>query len=784
MKLLLKKITYIIISAAIVLMSSSSVYSQTATLEPTMSLVDVGGAKIPYQNGFPLPTFEKQASRTIIDLAGDWKKQRFHASDTLTLAKRDAAGLANIITEAANRQLSSYDDSNWELKKIPGVENKLNAAPTPPEFYTDGIWYRRTFNVDAANAGKFVKLYFYEVNYVCDVWINDKYVGYHEGGYTSFAFDVSSFLNYGSANTIALRVDNIAWSKRNDIVPYTYCDWFNYSGIMHDVFLEIASSVSVVRTNVVPQDISGNFQTSVVLLNKRTQSANVSASIKVYEASINQNNIQSEFAKDIAGSEVTLSGTTQNTINVANGSASVWNTNLKITNPKLWTPKQPNLYVMKVTITEGANVIDEYYTQFGIRKAEVLKGKFALNNKTMFLPGVARHEEHPLYGRSVPKDIIYSDLTKIKGLNALYLRTAHYPNHPYTYLMADRLGLAIMEEIPVWQFDTPESFNIQNNLRHIHQQMFREMVFRDYNRPSIIMWSTSNECKEETGRLEYHNTIKSDYRTNYNDGRLLTQSAAADRPGVNDPTMAPLDIVGWTMYFGVFYPREDLNAFGRTYTFLNDGRDANPNKPIIATEFGYWSSENGSKTADQVTIFNDTFKAYKYHAPYDAFGVENSSGYLMGVTWWCVFDWYQYRVNGYQTMGLISMDRQTEKPVVSALRSTYAPYVNLDGIVVDVKENVSEKLPAEFSLSQNYPNPFNPSTVIRYQLPAASHVTLKIYDVLGNEVSTLVNEFKQAGVYNSQFSTYKQGSQLSSGVYFYQLKAGNFVETKKFVLMK
>jgi hypothetical protein len=91
-----------------------------------------------------------------------------------------------------------------------------------------------------------------------------------------------------------------------------------------------------------------------------------------------------------------------------------------------------------------------------------------------------------------------------------------------------------------------------------------------------------------------------------------------------------------------------------------------------------------------------------------------------------------------------------------------------------------EIAPSVFSLSQNYPNPFNPSTTISYQLPVNSFLTLKVYDVLGNEVATLVNEEKQVGEYEIEFS----GSSLTSGIYFYQLKAGRFIETKKMVLMK
>ncbi|MFH1194377.1 MAG: T9SS type A sorting domain-containing protein [bacterium] len=103
----------------------------------------------------------------------------------------------------------------------------------------------------------------------------------------------------------------------------------------------------------------------------------------------------------------------------------------------------------------------------------------------------------------------------------------------------------------------------------------------------------------------------------------------------------------------------------------------------------------------------------------------------------------------------------------------------------DVIEVSAESIPGRFALEQNYPNPFNPTTVIKYQIPSSQVVTLKIYDILGNEVATLVHETKAPGNYEVKFDARSYGgSKLSSGVYFYQLRAGSFVSSKKFVLMK
>ncbi len=760
----------------------SNISAQVANLEATMSLKQIDGIRIPFQNGFAVPTFEKQ-SRQIINLKGEWKKQRFTANDNITLAKRDAVGYQNLINEAANRNTSSFDDSGWETKILPAVENKMNTYPTVPEYYQDGVWYRKSFNVDTADSGKFIKLMFYAVNYVADVWLNDVYLGYHEGGYTPFAFDVSSALNYGGNNVLVVRVDNPAWGSRNDIVPYTQCDWFNYTGIIHDVYLEISDPVSVIRTNIVPQNISGDIQTTVVLFNKSDIDQNVDVTIEVFNADVNSSNISSEFTSDIIGTSASISGLNQKSILIKNDSVKVWRTDLAVNNPLLWSPKNPNLYVMKVTIKQGENTLDEYYTQFGIRTIRANVDKVYLNDNPVFFPGIARHEDHPVFGRSIPIDSIYSDLLKVKGLNALMLRTAHYPNHLYTYQIADRLGIAIVEEIPVWWFDTTLAWIIQNNSRLIHQQMFREMVFKDYNRPSILLWSTTNECLDVDNRKAFITKVNQDLNFNYKDGRLITQSAAADRPGATDASQAACDVAGWTMYFGIFHGG---TYYDGTRYFLGYANLAYPEKPILDTEFGYWSGElnaiGGQQT--QLTAFTETFNAFTYRASViRTDGTYRDGGYLMGITWWCIFDWYSHQhSNGFQSMGLYRMNRDSLKLAGIALRNAYQVFYNIGGTVTEISENQNLILPDKFSLEQNFPNPFNPETKIVYSIPQSEYVSIKIYDLLGREITKLVNENQPAGNYKINFDA--DFYNLSSGVYIYKIDAGNFSSIKKMIYLK
>ena len=757
-----------LISSIIILslLFSANVFSQTATLKRTLEIKNINGISIPYQNGIPLSTFEKQ-NRKMLDLSGTWKKERTAANDNITLADRDSAGYANLITEANGRNNYDYDDSAWEEKQIPSVENKMNEYPNAPEFFKDGVWYRRDFFVDEEDSAKFAKLNFIAVNYVADVWVNGNYVGYHEGGYTPFAFDISKFLNYGDTNNIAIRVDVISWGARIDVIPHKQVDWFNYGGIIQDVFIEFSDPVSVVRTNIIPEDLDGNIKTQVVIQNRNAISKNVRIELEVFEAQIDSQNISTELSYELIGNKADLTGQGNIEETIDADSVKVLETNLQINNPNIWSPHSPNLYVMKVSVYDNETLLDQYTTQFGVRTVKTFGNKFLLNDRIMFLTGTARHEDHPVYGRSLPKEIIFNDLQIVKSLNVNFIRTAHYPNHPYTYLILDRLGITAMEEIPLWQVDTDEPWQIQNNDRKMHLQMFREMVFKEYNRPSVIMWSMSNECHEETNRLIFNQMVIDDIDQNYYDGRLISQSPAADNPGPADATQSLVDVAGWTMYFGIFH---GSTYFGGTYNFINLAKTNFPEKPILDTEFGYWSSENNSSLQTQVTVADETFKAFKIHAALNQDGTVNQNGSLMACTWWCVFDWYTAGIpRGFQSMGLYSMDRQTEKPVAQKIKSLYYPYYTKEGVLTSLNENINSEIPKTIELMQNYPNPFNPNTVIEFSLPKSGKVKLSLFNVIGQEVKVLFDGMKEPGLHKLNFNADK----LSSGIYFCRLNVGD-----------
>ncbi len=685
-----------------------SQYPPIATLPSTLVLNKIDNLYVPFQNNIPVPDFEKQGSklRTLTDLKGSWKKQRFHVNHDYTMGDRMERNFSNIIKESGGKFKKSYDDSKWENKNIPAVENDMHVRPDgAPEIHYDksefngGVWYRRHFNLIPGNSrNSFYKLMFYSVNYVCDVWINDKYIGYHEGGYTPFAFDITDFLDKSGDNVIAIRVDNPPIIDptlsspadsviRYDLVPYNpWLDWFSYTGVIHDIFIEETNDLSVVRDDITPLDIDGNIRTRLVLYDRNNLFLKGKLYIKyeIYEANINSENCRTEFSSSLI-SPTSLPVSTSTKEMVFDAQTIVNEQELKIPNPKLWFPyngkeKFSNLYILKVTLYDTTRSVkfDEYSTQFGNRILRKIGNKITLNNKYIFFTGVARHEDHPDFGRSIPVDFIYNDLLILRDyLKSNWLRSAHYPNHLYTYQITDRLGMAVMEEIPVWSFNDPKAWNVQDK-RRIHYQMYREMIFKDFNRPSIICWSLANENSLIDRGIKFIKNVKSEINLDFSDGRLIGQAAAAYWSFCNiDSSQKYCDYSGWNLYVPNIDPGSCQKQLDK---FLDDANVyLKYDQPMIGTEF------NGERDYDN---FIKRFDIISSRIPFTESGGLNCSGYISAITYWIAINYYSTcskfgSAYGHTaSYGLLGLDRKdnpnnSERQI---LIKRFTPYFNFGGV--------------------------------------------------------------------------------------------------------
>ncbi|MBP3965525.1 glycoside hydrolase family 2 TIM barrel-domain containing protein [Paenibacillus lignilyticus] len=648
-------------------------------IQTTLSLQPIDGVHVPFQNGIPVPSFDPQ-DRLKLDLAGAWKKQRFEADHDFSMSARDERWFVQAREEAGGRTEISYNDSAWETIMLPIPENKLQGieAANSSETYENGVWYRRSFKLGTEWTGKAVTLHALSISYVADVWVNGKWIGYHEGGYTPFALDLSLHVRYGGENIIVIRVDNPPWGSRNDIIPATAgTDFFNYTGIIHDLYVSGSAPCHLARVDVVSLDVEGNLRVTAIVENRSDLPAACKLQGSLFEADQKADAfLGSPYASQIKGAQAAWNGELSARLTLRARETRAVVLSARVEDAKLWAFRQPNLYIaeFKLSNTEGQTT-DCFHTQFGIRTITTQGTDMLLNKRAIFLAGIARHEEWPDYGRTAAWDRIRDDLVQMKEeLHVNYVRTAHYPNHVFTGMLLDRLGLATASEIPLWQF-TREHFEVQEEKR-LSDQMWREMVFSQYNRPSVLMWSTQNESVEVELRTVYNKRLVHDLKTSYPDGRLTTQSAAADQPGAHDPSMEPLDVASWTMYFGIFHGG---TYYEGTRQFLEDAHRQWPNKPIVNTEYGHWSGENNIVGDTQIETYKETLKALMERAVILPDGTRNKDGFVAGIDYWIMYDWYVNHNNWIDTFGIYHMDRTTIKPVGELVRQDYRSFTEHEG---------------------------------------------------------------------------------------------------------
>lgn len=622
---------------------------------PTFEVVEVGGYLVPFQNNVVYPTLGRQPSRLYIDLSGDWDVLYDEEAGSarvggvrLSLAARSLSAI-ELLSEQMRRALAK---GGWRSARVPSVNN---ARGSESEGYQGVAWYRRVFEVpeEAVSGGKRVFLVFHGVNYVADVWLNGAYLGYHEGGFTPFVFDATGVLRKG-VNELVVRVDNVPWDSDDSrfvTVPYKRCDWWNYGGIYREVYLEVVNATYIARLDLVPSKLGDcwNLEARVVVVSAEGKPARLE--LRVHPASAAGRVEPEAFSiADLSETVVELSREVElepgvNVIVLRAEKLSV----------REWSFENPSLYVAAARLEVGGRVVDELWDQFGFREVKVSGSRILLNGELVFLKGVSRHEDYPGLGRALTPSLIYSDLLIVKEMGANFLRTAHYPNHPLTYVYADRLGLLVWEEIPVYWFDC-EAFRVQA-ARGVAKQMLLEMVYRDFNRPSIIIWSLANECGCRSERAAFLKDLAQAARR-ADPTRLLTQAIAWD-PSDDTTVRAGLDLLSVNMYFGVFYGKvEEMDAA------IKELRRRYPDIPLVISEFGYWSG-GGVGEARQAEYFARTWRI-----------VEANRELVCGAAWWTAFDYDSMIV--FNTFGALDWQRGHRKLLFYEIKRAYESFPRVE----------------------------------------------------------------------------------------------------------
>jgi beta-glucuronidase len=609
-------------------LSSCGSSVNVASLEPTLSFQLVDGGRVAMQSGQPVPSFGDEP-RPRLDLAQGWRFEPADLSSDLTFTPRSDS-LRSMEAEAAGRQKANFDDSTWQPIDVPG-----STSPPPTGHPVDG-WYRDSFTAPPDWAGQAVTLKFGSVNYIADVWLNGKYLGYHEGGVTPFSFSPGKALVVGGTNTLAVRVYDPPKGTRVDVVPWYYSDAWEYEGITGPVWLEAANPLHVVRADVVPYLDAADV--SIVLQNSSDASySNASLEVEVLPAAVTSGNLLDPSPLSLIPKNAdTVATQSIDAIDIAAKSVMVREANFVFRGADRWTILHPALYVLGVYVESNGIVVDTFYDSFGLRRIQVDPNapRLLLNGDPIAFTGVAVQDERvapavkglPHGGTpGTPQDELRI-VRQAQAVHADLLRTNHVPGNTTLLMLADRLGLAVWEEIPMNHF-TPETFTYVMQ-RGIAQQMLAEMDLRDFNRPSVMFHAFANESTGVNERISAMQTLH-DLDRKIDGTRLTGQAMYGSDP--TDPTSGPLDVAGYTFYYGVFYGGTSPEP--GTLRALQQAHRTYPNKPVMVLEFGQWVYDNGYD-GQQQTIFRKTWPAIAGNLD------TIKGGYVGAGVWWSLNDYW------------------------------------------------------------------------------------------------------------------------------------------------
>jgi len=482
--------------------------------------------------------------RTTLSLNGAW-----HA-----IVDPFDNGRSGFFRDQKARGKNDLVEYSFDASPVLNVPGDWNTQRDELMFYEGTVWYRREFNYHKRESGRLF-LYFGAVNYQASVYLNGEKLGDHEGGFTAFNFEATSSLRDG-ANFLVVAVNNV---RRPDGVPAMKFDWWNYGGITGDVSL-----VEVPATFI--QDYSVQIE--------RGSLHRISAWVR-FNGALTKHQVTLQIPE--AGIEFKTLTDGSGYARFSFDASTCWTRPLPdcAVPLTLWSPENPKLY--KVVISgEGDSVADEV----GFRTIEVQGTKILLNGKPIFLRGVSMHEGAPFRGgRAFSTEDSQTLLGWAKELGCNFVRLAHYPHSEHEIRLADRMGLLVWSEIPVyWDVNWTNPATLANA-----EAQLRDMIARDHNRAAVIFWSVANETPVKPERLTFLTQLVKDARE-LDSTRLITSamnwvdSTSAGVRTLRDPLGDALDVLGLNEYLGWYGGRPEDGDKMQWRTALE--------KPLIVSEFG------------------------------------------------------------------------------------------------------------------------------------------------------------------------------------------------------
>jgi len=534
------------------------------------------------------------------------------------------------------------DDSNSAWRRV-SVPHTWQVDPAFVD-YRGAAWYRRIFEAPSEWQNSAVRIEFEAVFHTATIWVNGELAGEHvRKGYTAFMLDITHLLRWGRPNAIAVRVDN---AFNEHMVPRGHSsDWAHDGGIYRPVQLIITASAFVERVDVeaFPDFACGDGKLAITayLRNTSAKSWIGRASFRIID---DETGLTAVTGSAIPGFTIKSGGTQTQKLEVT------------LPNAKFWHFDHPNLYRLIFSIAGGQDT-HQLTVTFGVRKLEAKGSGFYLNGERIRLMGVERMAgSNPEFGMAEPSQWITHDHNDLKHLNCVFTRV-HWPQDKRVLEYCDRHGILMQTEIPAWGYDTfagmgaePDPDILQNALEQL-----REMIARDRNHPSVVVWGLCNEVGgqnppayqfvkhmlEEAKRLDPNRLCS--YASN-----SLIKTPERDAAGL-------MDFIETNEYFGTWFP----GAPEAVAKHLDDLHAAFPGKPVVISEYGYCACTKDRPEGDEHRL-----EDLRSH---DA--VFRSKDFVAGAIFFCYSD-YRSHV-GYSGVGALKQNVHGVVDLCGAQKASY-----------------------------------------------------------------------------------------------------------------
>ncbi len=459
---------------------------------------------------------------------------------------------------------------------VPASFNDIAADPAVRDYVGD-VWYQTVVRVPRGWDGRRIVLHFESATHRATVWVGDVEVASHEGGYTPFAADITAQVRAGEPARVTVAVNNELsfQSIPPGVMEDTpagprqryWHDFFNYAGVHRSVWLYQTAPLHLTDITVVTGLDGANGTVAYEI------ESSAAAATRV-------------VLRDRAGHQV------------AEGSGA--SGTLTVPNVHRWAPGDGYLYDLEVRLTdEGGAVADSYHQSVGVRTVKVSNNRFLINGEPFYFTGFGKHEDLAVIGKGHNDAFLVHDFELLEWIGANSFRTSHYPYSEEVLDYADRHGMVLIDETAAvglnmglgggifggqgYQTFSPDTINERS--REVHAQAIRELVSRDKNHPSVVLWSIANEPESDTEAAEEY------FRPLFE----LTRELDPSRPvGFVNVMLAPYgkcrvsqfaDVLMLNRYYGWYTHTGDLPAAEQAWEQELRGW-ASDNKPIIITEYG------------------------------------------------------------------------------------------------------------------------------------------------------------------------------------------------------